>query len=147
MTRHAITKYGVDTSDTKVYNKIVRQERVKQGFCLNCWSRPIAPGKKSYQICLDKRKQQGVELKSEVIKEYGNECACCGEANINFLTIDHVNDNGAVERQVHGSGFSFYRALKRMGYPKDGYRVLCFNCNCGRRITGGICPHKLGLNG
>lgn len=135
-------KYGIDTSDQREYNRIVRQERVKQGFCLQCWSRPTAQGKKSCQSCLDKRALYFRNLKLEVITEYGGKCSCCNEIILDFLTIDHINDNGKADRRLYGCGANFYRALKRLGYPKQGYRVLCFNCNCGRRINGGICPHE-----
>jgi hypothetical protein len=26
-------------------------------------------------------------------------------------------------------------------FPR-GYRILCYNCNCGRALNNGICPHK-----
>jgi hypothetical protein len=32
--------------------------------------------------------------------------------------------------------------LKKRGYP-PGYRVLCFNCNRGRYLNGGVCPHEI----
>jgi hypothetical protein len=32
--------------------------------------------------------------------------------------------------------------LKRNNFP-SGYRVLCMNCNHGRKRNGGICPHEL----
>ena len=70
----------------------------------------------------------------------GPECACCGEDTVDFLTIDHINGGGNEHRRQM-NGTNPYRWLKKHGYP-PGYQVLCFNCNCGRRINGGICPHK-----
>ena len=32
-------------------------------------------------------------------------------------------------------------SLKRQGWPKDGYQLLCANCNQGRARNGGVCPH------
>lgn len=72
-----------------------------------------------------------------------NKCACCGEDDARFLTIDHVNNDGCLEVSSRGrrvSGVSLYRRLVKRGFPK-GFRVLCFNCNCGRETNGGICPH------
>jgi hypothetical protein len=46
-------------------------------------------------------------------------------------------------RQIHGTGNSFYMWLIRRGFPV-GFQVLCFNCNIGRSMNGGICPHKEG---
>jgi hypothetical protein len=64
---------------------------------------------------------------------------CCGEVESVFLTIDHVQNNGAEQRRrgIYGSGL--YKWLKRMKYPK-GYQILCWNCNEAKRILG-ACPH------
>lgn len=85
-------------------------------------------------------------LKKKVITHYGGKCACCGEENISFLTIDHINGKGSSHRrQIGGGGTVIYRWLNKNHYPKE-YQVLCFNCNCGRHINGGICPHKILTN-
>jgi hypothetical protein len=79
-----------------------------------------------------------------VLGHYGGRCACCGESHPRFLTIDHVNDDGKEMRaEVHSVAYRFYRWLIRNNYP-DGFQVLCFNCNIGRALNGGICPHKEG---
>ena len=79
--------------------------------------------------------------KAEVIAAYGGKCACCGETEPLFLTIDHINGDGA-ERRRQGEGFGggLYYTLKRLGYPKDAYQLLCFNCNCSKHQFG-VCPH------
>lgn len=66
---------------------------------------------------------------------------CCGEGNVEFLTLDHIEGNGHAERLANPRrGVQFYGWLIRQGYPK-GYRILCFNCNCARGIHG-YCPHE-----
>jgi hypothetical protein len=76
----------------------------------------------------------------------GARCACCGETTIEFLTIDHVNGDGAKHRRRlkesggYG-GLSLYRSIKRAGFPPD-FQVLCYNCNVGRHRNGGVCPHR-----
>lgn len=83
------------------------------------------------------------ELKRLVINYYGGMCACCGEKEISFLAIDHINGGGTKHRKSIGSGGTvFYHWLKMNSFP-DGYQVLCHNCNFGRHINNGICPHKL----
>ena len=77
--------------------------------------------------------------REKVIEFYGNVCACCGEENEMFLSIDHINGNGRKHRKEIGSN-AIYRWLIRNKFP-DGYRVLCMNCNWGRERNGGICPH------
>lgn len=84
------------------------------------------------------------KLKVEVLTYYSNgtpRCVCCGESIIYFLTIDHVNNNGAEHRKEINCSGTLYSWLKRNNYP-EGYQVLCFNCNCGKQINHGICPHK-----
>lgn len=76
-----------------------------------------------------------------VIDGYGGACACCGEATHQFLTIDHPNDDGAAHRREVGAGHRFYLWLVSQGFP-DEYRLLCRNCNWGRYVNGGVCPHQ-----
>lgn len=66
-------------------------------------------------------------------------CACCGITELAFLTIDHINGNGAAHRRSIGR-VNFYAWLIRNEYP-DGFQVLCYNCNCAKR-DGAECPHK-----
>lgn len=76
-------------------------------------------------------------LRREAIQEYGGRCACCGEKDWRFLTLDHVRNDGAAHRRaISGAkrGQKFYQALKRRGWPdKERLRVLCFNCNISRQ--------------
>ncbi len=76
----------------------------------------------------------------------GLKCACCGENEFSFLSLDHVGGDGNMERaKLFGNryqgGHHIYRALRLKGYP-PGYQVLCMNCQVGRRDNRGICPHK-----
>lgn len=80
-------------------------------------------------------------LKLEVVKGYGGGCACCGEDQIAFLAIDHVNNDGG-ERRKNGEGSS-YQLLKfvlKNNFPKD-LQILCHNCNMAKNYYG-ECPHK-----
>jgi hypothetical protein len=80
-------------------------------------------------------------LKCEVVAAYGGVCACCGEAEIVFLTIDHINGDGARHRREIGlGGYRFYGWLKRNHFP-EGFQVLCYNCNCAKS-TQAYCPHQ-----
>lgn len=85
----------------------------------------------------DKRRRD----KQEMIEAYGGRCACCGEDEYEFLTLDHVNGDGAEHRKVIGEGVgAIHRYLKRNSWPQDAFRLLCWNCNCSRGIYG-FCPH------
>ncbi len=66
-----------------------------------------------------------------VLQHYSNgkiECAVCGFSDKRALQIDHINNDGNMDRRLHGSGLQFYRWLLFNNYPA-GYQVLCANCN------------------
>ena len=86
-------------------------------------------------------KRYNDKCRKTVIEHYGGKCECCGETIYQFLTIDHINNNGCKHRKEVGQGRNFMVWLIKHSFPKE-FRVLCFNCNCGRSINGGICPHK-----
>jgi hypothetical protein len=37
---------------------------------------------------------------------------------------------------------SLWIDVKRQGFPKDRFQLLCHNCNMGKHMNGGICPHQ-----
>ena len=79
------------------------------------------------------------EVVSEVIAALGGACYCCGETHPKFLTVDHVEPLGDNANRPHM--YVVYRQIRAEGYPRDKYRVACWNCNCGRARNGGTCPH------
>lgn len=82
------------------------------------------------------------KLRKETFEAYGGaKCRCCGEAERRFLTIDHINNDGAKERREMNNrgGYASYARLRARGFP-GGYQVLCFNCNMAKGHYG-ACPH------
>jgi hypothetical protein len=65
----------------------------------------------------------------EMLAAYGGCCVRCGMDNPLVLDIDHINDDGAAERKTGVHGWQLYRKLRRAGYPRDRYQLLCRNCN------------------
>lgn len=84
-----------------------------------------------------------LKRKMLVLQYYGERCACCGENHIQFLTIDHVNGGGNKHRRENNitGGSTMYTWLIRHNFP-EGFRTLCFNCNCARGCFG-HCPHEV----
>lgn len=82
-------------------------------------------------------------LKVQIIDAYGGKCYCCGIDHPSFLTIDHINDDGAEQRRQgkQRRGCAGYRDIIKAGFPED-LRLSCWNCNSGRHFNGGICPHE-----
>jgi hypothetical protein len=110
-----------------------------RGVCPSHRTVKVKPGHVWCEACVEKNARNRQILKQDVIDHYGGQCSCCGEKILDFLTVDHILGDGGRERKVIPSS-RVYHFLKRNNYPKDRYRILCFNCNCGRRQ--GICPHK-----
>jgi len=66
-------------------------------------------------------------------------CACCGETEIDFLSIDHINNDGAKYRGKYRK--TFYNWIIENNCPDD-LQVLCMNCQFGKKLNNGVCPHK-----
>lgn len=93
---------------------------------------------------LERQKKYREKLRFDVLNYYSEgamKCRCCDEEENVFLTIDHINGGGTMERKISGGGgHHTYRFIKKNNYPK-GYQVLCFNCNNAKHRLG-ICPHQ-----
>ena len=87
-----------------------------------------------------RNRDRNLVLKQEVMDAYGGTCTCCGVTELVFLSIDHMDGDGAARRRAgdHAHGKNFYGWLKENGYPA-GFQVLCFNCNFAK--SNGGCPH------
>jgi hypothetical protein len=88
------------------------------------------------------------KVRTEAFAHYGTTCYCCGEQNTLFLTLGHINNDGAEHRRILKKtglktvgGHSLYLWLKRNAYPPLPLQVECFNCNCAKQRNGGVCPH------
>jgi hypothetical protein len=91
-------------------------------------------------------KEYRTRIKNAVYAAYGGyRCACCGETEPSFLAIDHVDNDGYAHRKKIGfrGGIGIYLWIVKNQFP-PGFQVLCYNCNQGKRINGGICPHQHG---
>ena len=106
-----------------------RRKGTKDGQCISC-------------------RQQ--ERKLQVYLYYCDDeikCQCCGETEYDFMTLDHINNDGGKRRkeskqESNPVGFilEYYRKYKK--YPED-WQVLCMNCNHskGKKKNNGKCIH------
>ena len=95
-------------------------------------------------------RQHNKDLRLAALNAYSDndpKCACCGERQIEFLAIDHINGGGNEHRRSIGcgSGSQTYTWLKTNNYP-EGFRVLCHNCNQAMGNYG-KCPHEQARKG
>jgi hypothetical protein len=72
-------------------------------------------------------------LRKEMIENYGGVCVLCGHSNPAALCLDHINDDSDIEKEYFRDGSrggdKLYALLKREGWPKDRFQLLCYNCN------------------
>lgn len=80
-------------------------------------------------------------LRQEFIAAYGGRCGCCGEREHAFLTVEHKRRDGKEHRARVGTSTQILADLKRRGWPKRDYELLCFNCNRASWELG-VCPHR-----
>lgn len=124
------------------YVKPRRSEFVASGKC-RCGRTP-ALNRKQCSGCISSQEKSDALVREEVFLAYGGPiCACCGETERVFLSIDHIHGGGAKHRREllgeNKGGIHFYRKLKKQKWPK-GYQVLCYNCQIGKYRLG-ECPH------
>lgn len=93
----------------------------------------------------DRAKKAQRELRLKVIMHYGGRCAFCGDSNINHLSIDHINNDGAEHRRKlfgegrSASGSKMYRWLASNNFP-EGFQVLCHTHNSEKGFYGTMTP-------
>lgn len=93
---------------------------------------------------LESSKQSRAKLRLNVLLAYGGKCICCGETIVEFLQLDHVNNDGKEHRRqisngLH-SGSRVYKWAKDNSYPPS-LQILCGNCHNAKTHYGG-CPHQ-----
>jgi hypothetical protein len=123
------------------------KERMEGKICVMCGKNPSVTSQHCEE-CREKFNKSRLAFRNsqiELVKDhYGHACACCGENEPTFLSLDHMNDDGSKERK--GGKSDMYviiaRIYKKTGVWPDGLQILCYNCNSGRYRNGGICPHK-----
>lgn len=128
-----------DVNWPSYYRKLSR----KQHICRECASADKrASNLRNKESRLKRTAIKRKEQKLRVLAAYGGRCVCCGEIEVGFLTIDHINNDGKKHRQeTGGAGHSTYAWLVKNKFPRGIVQVLCWNCNLGRYYCGGECPY------
>jgi len=68
---------------------------------------------------------------------------CCGETTYEFLTLEHIFNNGAQHRREINNR-NLYIWCRKNQFPV-GFQVLCMNCNFAKEKYRG-CPHMKSKN-
>lgn len=130
-------------------NKAYRDRKKAAGLCIRCGgSTPEVPHV-ICNTCLETAKANSQARrrreKSAAFDHYGRICVCCKQGfDEAFLTLNHVNNDGAEHKRTVGEK-SLYRWAKQNKFPSI-LETNCWNCNCARQVNGGVCPHAVKKN-
>jgi hypothetical protein len=70
------------------------------------------------------------KLTVEFLQLYGGKCKVCGQSIPEFLTLDHIKNDGWSIRKETYQWKEYESAVKK--YDPETYQILCFNCNLGK---------------
>ena len=119
-----------------------QQARRIDGLCILCGD-PTIYKKELCSSCYGRLqrndKNKRITLRTLVMNKLGNSCSCCGEKEPKFLTIDHVNNDGNADRTKRSDATILRSILQE---DRKDIQILCWNCNLGKNLNEGICPHK-----
>lgn len=79
------------------------------------------------------RKYRG-RIRREMTTAYGGVCKKCGIDDMEVLDVDHINNRGGIDRKNGLWGWKLYGQLRKLGYPKENYQLLCRNCNWKKHL-------------
>ncbi len=118
-----------------------RKKVSEAGLCPSC-CKPNDLGGAYCAACRARAKELRDDLKKRCFALFGGVCACCEEKEIAFLSLDHINNDGAEKRRAgESTGTALYRKIAG-GAPRSHLQVLCANCQWGKKHNGGVCPHQ-----
>lgn len=82
------------------------------------------------------------KFRYNILLKYGDHCECCNESNLNFMSLDHKNNDGYLHRkEIKKLGYSnILYWIRDNNYP-DLFRILCYNCNLSLGFNK-YCPHQ-----
>lgn len=110
----------------------------RRTVCSTCRTRAYYAKRPGYKTAEMTRRKD--VAKAAFIDAYGGKCECCGETQPMLLTLDHVGNDGGGRNRPSRHYLRYREAVERQGSGE--FALLCFNCNTGRHINGGTCPHQ-----
>jgi len=138
----------------------VEIDRVKGKYALLCWKCNVS--KKNGGVCRHNRAPlsgEGVKECTRAMREYsrkvrtllGGKCVCCGEAELEFLAVDHIqNDGKHAKKNKNGTrnAYSYYSEIVngfKVGNDsavKMRFQLMCHSCNESKHQGHGLCVHQ-----
>ena len=131
-------EYYLKTRDKRLADNKIRYDKNIDNYR----EKALAAWHRNREKYIPRVRERTLRNRMELINAYGGMCSCCGENEIRFLTLEHLNKDGKAHRAAVGGSTGVYYDLRKRGYPKEGYTILCANCNFSESL-GTPCPHKL----
>lgn len=127
----------------EIRNAISKRQKDNRptGVCRSCLVRNVGEGKKTCLKCSEsgkaKSKLQAQVIRLRVLALYGGKCVCCSDTRSKYLQLDHLHNDGHVERKKDPGtrGARFYKKLSKMPVRED-LQILCANCHNAKRYGG-----------
>lgn len=115
--------------EVKPYREYHHSKSIKGGYVYQCKS-----------CAGDYVRKRNRQRKQIVTNRYGGHCFCCGESNLEFLAIHHLNGDGGEHRKTLGTKHNaIIDWLINNNFP-DGFQTVCHNCHFALHLYG-YCPH------
>jgi ribosomal protein L32 len=125
----------------RIYNKTLTA-----GICIGCGKINNRNDKtlcfECNSVSVEKYRHRRKEVKLFIINYFGNKCKECGEMDIRCLSLDHINNDGSLDkktkdgkRQVTPTWYAkLYKLLKdNQPLPRE-LQLLCFNCHAKKDL-------------
>lgn len=113
-------------------------------WCRPCQREYVATRRADPKYCAQRIKERDGSVVAQrlrrlrVLDHYGHACACCHVTDKEFLTVDHINNDGKEHRKAI-KDLNINQWLVRHNFP-EGFQLLCYNCNLAKGRYG-YCPH------
>lgn len=133
--------------EAEEYGKALRKKCRRLKICIRCGNKSRLGSLRCdtcSKVTNDRNRKRHRLVKTKVLTHYGKNgfLQCCWNGcevnDIDMLTLDHVENNGADHRKGYtksgrGGGSKLYDLLIRQGFPK-GFQTLCANHNLKKHI-------------
>jgi hypothetical protein len=93
------------------------------------------------QYVAESRKLEKKKLTGLLLGLLGPICQSCGLTEPEFLTVDHLDNSGSLERRSR-TAYGWKRDILAGKVDPSRYQVLCHNCNYSKHLGKGVCHHR-----
>lgn len=90
----------------------------------------------------ERERRRREKARADVLKILGSKCVGCGFDDPRALHVDHVHDDGKVERVLFKKDFVKLRRHIAKNHKSGRWQILCANCNTIKQWDRMKCARK-----